>query len=189
MTADVDYLQELIERVKLEIKMSVSAIIIQRAYREYIKRNLDKFKNRCAQRLQMQWRVYRLRCNRDRIKEHRRHITSTMIQKYMKGFPVAQKFEEVYIKMRLHDNIDYFQKMRSEQLRTEAQIKIAAVWRGYSLRKKMVKPAKEEPKAVKEKNYKSRVGPYIDGKLKTVGKYPSGATKSSAGKKASQGGT
>ena len=30
----------------------------------------------------------------------------------MKGFPVAQKYEEVYVKMRLHDNIEYFDKLK-----------------------------------------------------------------------------
>lgn len=110
----------------------------------------------------------------------------------MKGFPIAQKFEEVYIKMRLHDNIDYFQKMRQKEKETAAQIKISAHYRGYRVRKMFRKPKKkkEEPKIVKEKVYKSRIGPYIDGKSSKVGKYKETyVVRGSAGKRTSQEGS
>ena len=60
----------------------------------------------------------------------------------MKGLPVARKYEEVYVRIRLHDNLDYFAKIREGQMREKAQIKIAARWRGYCVRKKMKKPKK-----------------------------------------------
>lgn len=91
--------------------------------------------------------------------------------------------------MRLHDNIDYFAKIREGQMREQSQIKIAARWRGYSVRKKFAKPKKkqEDPKVFKEKQYKSRVGPYMTGKKQTVGKHTYlQQVKGSAGKKVSQ---
>jgi len=106
----------------------------------------------------------------------------------MKGFPVAQKFEEVYVKMRLHDNMDYFAKLKQKERETEAQVKIAKCYRGYLVRKKRRKPKKkkEEPKIIKEKVYKSRIGPYIAGKTNKVGKYKETyVSKGSAAKKAS----
>lgn len=89
--------------------------------------------------------------------------------------------------MRLHDNIDYFSKMRQREQQTAAQIKISAYYRMYIVRKKYKKPKKkEEPKIIKEKVYKSRIGPYIDGKSSKVGKYKETyVVRGSAGKRSS----
>jgi len=36
-----------------------------------------------------------------------------MIQKYMRGYPVAQEYEAVYINLRLHKNIEFFEDMKA----------------------------------------------------------------------------
>ena len=67
MTVDIDELQELVERVRLEVRMTEAAIIIQKAYRRFMKERLEAFKHKCAKKLQSQWRCFRLRQMRDRI--------------------------------------------------------------------------------------------------------------------------
>lgn len=73
MTTDVIELQEFIEKVRLEIKMTQAAIVIQKAYREYLQRISDSYKNKCAMRIQNQWKQYRIRCMIDRIRRHKAH--------------------------------------------------------------------------------------------------------------------
>ena len=61
MTMDINDLQAFVEKVKLEIKMTYAAIIIQKGYRRYLQRKLDEYKDKCASKLQRQWKLYRLR--------------------------------------------------------------------------------------------------------------------------------
>ena len=49
----------------------------------------------------------------------------------------------------------------------------------------MRKPKKEEPKIIKEKVYKSRIGAYIEGKSQKVGKYKETYVVKTSGKKVS----
>lgn len=51
MTVDVDELQEFVEKVKLETRMTQAAIMIQKAYRNYMFRRLINYKDKCARKL------------------------------------------------------------------------------------------------------------------------------------------
>ena len=60
--------------------------------------------------------------NREKIK------SSNIIKKLLKGFKVAKKFEHVYVKMRLTDNLAHFDDQKG-YLKINAQILIAYHWR------------------------------------------------------------
>lgn len=67
----------------------------------------------------------------------------------------AKKFEHVYVKMRLTDNIEYFDKVKGKK-EENAQILIAYHWKEkiarlrYSRRtpEKIIKPVKEEKRVI-----------------------------------------
>jgi hypothetical protein len=52
MTIDIEELQELVERVRLEVRMTEAAIFIQKQYRAYLLRRLAEYKNVCAKKIQ-----------------------------------------------------------------------------------------------------------------------------------------
>ena len=51
LSINVEQLQSLVERVKLEIRMTAAAITIQKNYRVYMWRKLTQFKMKCARKL------------------------------------------------------------------------------------------------------------------------------------------
>jgi hypothetical protein len=46
------------------------------------------------------------------IKDHKKNAAGTMIQQYLKGMLVAQKYEPFYRDMRLKQTHDYFSEMK-----------------------------------------------------------------------------
>ena len=87
----------------------------------------------------------------------------------MRGLVVARKYEPVYVKMRLTDNLEWFDGLRKAR-KTDAQIKIAYAWRRYKKHKKVPPPVERrpEPEPKKPQNI-GKVKPYILGHAKTVG--------------------
>jgi hypothetical protein len=84
----------------------------------------------------------------------------------LKGLLVSKKYEHVYVKMRLTDNLELFKKQRGDLLIT-AQIKIAYHWRKKL--KWLRANAKQEVLEIKSVETKksgvqSKIKPYIDGK-------------------------
>lgn len=83
----------------------------------------------------------------------------------LKGFNVSKKYEHVYVKMRLTDNMDYFDKYKGN-LEANSQILIAYHWR-----KKLVdlRNKRKKSEVVKDdsppKGVQSKVKPYMDGKV------------------------
>jgi len=59
---------------------------------------------------------------------HSKIKSSNIIKKLLKGFTVAKKYEHVYVKMRLDDNLAYFENFKGN-LEENAQIKIAYHWK------------------------------------------------------------
>ena len=68
-----------------------------------------------------------------------------MLQKYLKGYKVAKQFNEVYIKLRLNNNFDYFDMLKSK-ICADAQIKIAYYVRKYLKKINKRKVVKVNPK-------------------------------------------
>lgn len=104
--------------------------------------------------------MYRQRKMRDGIINHKVYQASSMVQKYLRGYKVAKQYEEFYVKLRLGNNFDYFDIMKSK-IHLDAQIKIAYYWRKHKKNKKK----KGNPR-VKESTHKvnlSKIKPYIDG--------------------------
>lgn len=60
---------------------------------------------------------------RDSIINHKKSKATTNVQKYLKGYNVAKKYEEVYINLRLHKNLEYFADVKKNNF-DDAQITI-----------------------------------------------------------------
>lgn len=75
----------------------------------------------------------------------------------MKGYPVAQKYEHVYIRMRLDDNFKFFQDM-GRGMREKAATKIQKWWR--TRRERLKRKIKKKKKAAEAE---SAVKGYIKG--------------------------
>lgn len=79
MALDIDDLQETVERIKLEIRMTHAAMTIQHCYRLHLLRREMAIKDRCAKKIQGQWKVHRMRQFRQTIKQHKMHQNSCLI--------------------------------------------------------------------------------------------------------------
>jgi hypothetical protein len=88
------------------------------------------------------------------------------IQKVLKGWSISKKFEPFYIKMRLTDNLEHFDKYNA-MIKENAQILIAYHWKKKLKKMRELGNAKNQPKRKKsfKKVNKSKVRPYIDGKM------------------------
>lgn len=64
-----------------------------------------------AKKIQRQWRVFAIRSKGDRIFNKVKHTSSSLVQKYLKGLKIAKVYEHVYVKIRLDDNLAFFDKM------------------------------------------------------------------------------
>ena len=115
----------------------------------------------------MQWKLYRLRKMQDAIINHKQYSATQMLQKYLKGYKVAKQFNDVYIKMRLNNNFDYFDMLKSK-ICADAQIKIAYYVRKYLKKLIKKKVIKNNSKLNSQVHNISKVKPYIDGKQKYV---------------------
>ena len=95
----------------------------------------------------------------------------------LKGFSVAKKYEHVYVKMRLDDNLAFFESQRGD-LEVSAQILIAYHWRKklMNIRRKRLEELKKEKDESPPKGVQSKVKPYIDGKV-NYGSFRRGMTK------------
>ena len=58
----------------------------------------------------------------------------------MRGYKISKKYEDVYIKLRMTNNFDYFDHLKSKIFQ-DSQVKIAYYWKKY-LKKKMKKKIK-----------------------------------------------
>ena len=68
---------------------------------------------------------------RDAMLHHRVNKSSVKIQSLLKGLLVAKKYEHVYVKMRLTDNLELFDQQKGNR-QENAQILIA-----YHMRRKL----------------------------------------------------
>ena len=75
-------------------------------------RGFLKKMNRCAKKIQQQWKVHRRRQLQERIMHRQENKATIKLQKYLRGFVVAKEYEPVYVKMRLTDNIEHFKGVR-----------------------------------------------------------------------------
>lgn len=112
--------------------MTNAAKMIQKNFRRWIKQSkfqLMNFKlNRAAKKIQSQWKVHRKRQFQFKILNHVKIKSTINIQKLLKGFRISKKFEHVYVKMRLTDNMTFFDNFKGN-LQEDAQVKIAYHWR------------------------------------------------------------
>ena len=71
---ETEQLNHITEQLKLDIKMQNAAVKIQTNFRKYLVRSkfqkmIEKM-NKCAKKIQMQWKVHRKRQFVNRIKNH-----------------------------------------------------------------------------------------------------------------------
>ena len=135
MSSDVDALAGQVERLKLDVRMALAAIKIQRSFRDYLvaageRKRLVK-ESAAALKLQRQWKVHRLRALRDRLAGHKVHQAAALLQRYVKGYVVAKQYEAFWVQVRLYNNLKFFDNMSLELRREAAQIQIARVWRRH----------------------------------------------------------
>ena len=91
--------------------------------------------------------MHRMRKLMMTVQQHRQHHHSCMIQKYLKGYPVAQKFEHVYVKMRLSDNLKHFEDMKLK-IKNKAATKIQRWWKSYLANKAItIEPVSPEKRS------------------------------------------
>ena len=161
MSMDLDQLQYMIEDLKLRLRMEGAARKIQQRFRSYLHKvttdNYHDVRADAARRIQRQWKVHRMRRFRDSIINHKKSKATTNVQKFLKGYKVAKKYEEVYIHLRLTKNLEYFEDVKKQRT-DDAQITIRYFytrWKREKLRKKAAQNAKP--------GVKSKVKPYIDG--------------------------
>ena len=76
---------------------------------------------------------------------HRVNKSSVKIQSMLKGLLVAKKYEHVYVKMRLTDNLEFFDKQKGQK-EENAQILIAFHWRWKLKRLREQRKPKESTK-------------------------------------------
>mmetsp|Transcript_5076 Transcript_5076/g.7681 ORF Transcript_5076/g.7681 Transcript_5076/m.7681 type:complete len:83 (+) Transcript_5076:1740-1988(+) len=76
------------------------------------------------------------------------------IQKYLRGYIEAKKYEKKFIEMRFDDNIEYFKKMYIDMFEP-AQIKIAYYWR-KKLKRMHKKKAKSKRYRLNSKREKAK---------------------------------
>ena len=55
--------------------------------------------------------MFAIRNKGDRIFNKVKHTSSSLVQKYLKGLKIARTVEHVYVKIRLDDNLAFFEKM------------------------------------------------------------------------------
>ncbi len=67
----------------------------------------------------MQWKVHKWRKFQEHLINHNFHKASASVQKFLKGFVVSKKYEQVYIRIRLTDNIKFFDNFK-EHLKCSA---------------------------------------------------------------------
>jgi hypothetical protein len=96
--------------------MNEAARLIQKFWRRYRLKAAFLYiierRNKCASKLQKQWRVHRRNNMIDRIQNYKQNKSSIKIQSMLRGLLVAKKYEHVYVKMRLTDNLHNFEKMK-----------------------------------------------------------------------------
>lgn len=159
MSMDLDHLQYMIEDLKLRLRMEEAARKIQQRFRSYLHEvttaNYHRAREEAAKRIQRQWKVHRMRRFRDSIINHKKSKATTNVQKYLKGYHVAKKYEEVYINLRLHKNLEYFADVQKKNY-DGAQLTIRYFWARW-------KREKQRKKAAQKPGTKSKVKPYIDG--------------------------
>ncbi len=122
-------------------------------------------RHNAARKIQKQWKFYKLYHFKDIVRTKEQNKASFSIQKYLKGLIIAKQYEEFYVKMRLDDNLDYFQGMK-DKIYDDAQKLIAKYWRLKleRLRAKRKGEKRDRPRAhAKKKSVQSKVKPYIDG--------------------------
>lgn len=109
MEMDQYKLEDLVEKLKIDVIMDKSATKIQAFFKKHRMRNIylefNKKRHDSATKIMRQWKTYRMRKLRDIMLNYRKNVKSYIIQKYMKGYLVSKKYEKQYIKMRLTDNI------------------------------------------------------------------------------------
>lgn len=91
------------------------------------------------------------------------------MQKFMRGLVIARKYEPVYVKMRLTDNLAFFDGLKNRR-QEDAQVKIAYHYRKYKKRTRKKTPVERKPEPeIKKAPTIGKVKPYILGHSKTVG--------------------
>ena len=72
---------------------------------------------------------------RDGIANHGKYLATVKIQKYMRGYAVSKKYEQIIIDVKLNQNIEFFEQMK-RKMYTDAQVFIAYFWRNKAHRRK-----------------------------------------------------
>ena len=154
MSMDLDQLQYMIEDLKLRLRMEGAARKIQQRFRSYLHKvttdNYHDVRADAARRIQRQWKVHRMRRFRDSIINHKKSKATTNVQKFLKGYKVAKKYEEVYIHLRLTKNLEYFEDVKKQRT-DDAQITIRYFYTRWKREKQRKKAAQKQTTGIKSK--------------------------------------